>query len=238
LPPSKLRNTTNEFHLRRYTAFISASILLYTISQLQIHNLPEAEWRPYLILIDNDFEVLAYCQELDPVATRLRDTLSQYMQFLRVPSLAPKRKAPKVWVPAALEHPSSKTPQGRAAAAAPPHSPDIVDLLLSAPTGRAGPVQTSNDLLKLVCQPFNDDEAADSEGPRSSSSGYNNRVPHLLGDIRHDSTTTPRDKWGRQASDSKMPFGWQQCHSSTTFTGKSTNLALTMAQQEMLRAGV
>jgi hypothetical protein len=161
------------------------------------------------------------------------------MQFLRVPSLAPKRKEPKVWVPAALKHPSSKTPQDRAAAAAaPPHSPDIVDLLLSAPTGRAGPVQTSNDLLKLVCQPFNDDEAADSEGPRSSSSGYNNRVPHLLGDIRHDSTTTPRDKWGRQASDSKMPFGWQQCHSSTTFTGKSTNLALTMAQQEMLRAGV
>jgi hypothetical protein len=154
------------------------------------------------------------------------------MQFLRVPSLALK-----AWVPAASKHPSSKTPQDRAAAAAPPHSPDIVDLLLSAPTGRAGPVQTSNDLLKLVCQPFNDD--ADNEGPRSSSSsGYNNRVPHLLGDIRHDSTTPPREKWGRQASDNKMPFGWQQCQSSTAFTGRSTNLALTMAQQEMLRAGV
>ena len=237
MPPSKLRNTTNEFHLRRYTAFISASILLYTISQLQIHNLPETEWRPYLILIDNDFEVLAYCQELDPVATRLRDTLSQYMQFLRVPSLAPKRKAPAVWAPAALKPPSEQQqhPQGQRQSTT-PHIPNIVDLLLSAPTGRAGPVHTSNDLLELVCQPFNDGEAADSEGPRSSS-GYN-RVPHLLGDIRHDSTTPPREKWGRQASDSKMPFGWQQCQSSTAFTGNSTNLALTMAQQEMLRAGV
>jgi hypothetical protein len=57
----------------------------------------------------------------------------------------------------------------------------------------------------------------------------------VLGKIRLDS---PRDKWSRQANKAWMPFGWQQCQSSTAFTGKSTNLALTMAQQEMLRAGV
>jgi hypothetical protein len=204
---------------------------------MQIHNAPEAEWRQYLSLVDNDMEVLAYCQELDPVATKLRDTLSQYMQFLRVPSRAPKRRAPATWARAALQ-PPSKTPQQDQAAPA-PHSPDIVDLLLSAPIGgRAGPIQTSTDLLKLVCQPFNDDDA--DGGPRSSTSstatnGY--RVPHVLGSVRHDST--PREKWGRQATtDSRMPFGWQQCHSSTAFTGNSTNLALTMAQQEMMRAGV
>jgi hypothetical protein len=191
-------------------------------------------------------EVLAYCQELDPVATKLRDTLSQYMQFLRVPSRAPKRRAPATWARAALQ-PPSKTPQQDQATAA-PQSPDIVDLLLSAPIGgRAGPIQTSTDLLKLVCQPFNDDDA--DGGPRSStssistttaaangnSSGY--RVPHVLGSVRHDSTA--HEKWGRQATtNNRMPFGWQQCQSSTAFTGQSTNLALTMAQQEMMRAGV
>jgi hypothetical protein len=151
------------------------------------------------------------------------------MQFLRVPSLAPKPKPPTTWAPAALKPPSETTRQQRA-----PQSPDIVDLLLSTPTGRAGPIQTSNDLLKLVCQPFNDD--ADNEPPRSS--GYN-RVPHVLGKIKHD-PTPPRGNWVRQASDNNtgMPFGWQQCRSSTAFTGKSTTLALTMAQQEMLRAGV
>jgi hypothetical protein len=210
---------------------------------MQIHDAPEAEWRQHLSIVDNDMEILAYCQELDPVATKLRDTLSQYMQFLRVPSRAPKRRAPTMWAPTALQ-PPSKTPQQDQAAAA-PHSPDIVDLLLSAPIGgRAGPIQTSTDLLKLVCQPFNDDDDDADGDPRSgtasttttaAANGY--RVPHVLGSVRHDST--PREKWGRQATtDNRMPFGWQQCQSSTAFTGNSTNLALTIAQQEMMRAGV
>jgi hypothetical protein len=211
---------------------------------MQIHNAPEAAWRQHLSIVDNDMEVLAYCQELDPVAARLRDTLSQYMQFLRVPSRAPKRKAPAMWARAALQPPSKTPLQDQEAA---PHSPDIVDLLLSAPAGRAGPIQTSTDLLKLVCQPFNDDDDATDDDPRNgtfssttaaaangSSSGY--RVPHVLGSVRHDSTA--RDKWGRQATAAWMPFGWQQCQSSTAFTGTSTTLALTMAQQEMMRAGV
>lgn len=204
---------------------------------MQIHGQPEDQWRQYLSLVDNNMEVLAYCQELDPVAIILRDTLSQYMQFLRVPSLAPKRKAPATWARAALKPPLDLPQHQRT----PPHSLDIVDLLLSVPTGRAGPMQTSTDLLKLACQPFND---ADVDALRHSStttpttaynSGY--KVPHVLGNIRHDST--PREKWGRQATDNAwMPFGWQQCQSSAAFTGKSTNLALTMSQQEMMRAGV
>jgi hypothetical protein len=228
---------------RRYTAFVSAAILLYSISQMQIHNAPEAEWRRYMSFVDNDMEVLAYCQDLDPVATRLRDTLSQYMQFLRVPSLAPKRKAPATWARAALQ-PPMKTPRDQPE---PPQTPDLVDLLLSAPTGRAGPIQTSADLLKLVCQPFNDtEEHPHPRSSRSSSlttantasgsnvSGYT--VPRVLGEIRHDSA--PREKWGRQATNARLPFGWQQCQSSTAFTGRSSTLALTMAQQEMMRAGV
>ena len=197
-------------------------------------------------------EILGYCQELDPVATRLRDTLSQYMQFLRVPSLAPKPKAPATWTPAALKKPPSETPRQQQQQQA-PQSPDLVDLLLSTPTGRAGPIQTSSDLLKLACQPFSNDDDADddSDRPRSgrpstmtaatttangSVKGY--RVPHVLGNVRYDSATPARDKWGRQACDDWVPFGWQQCQSSAAFTGKSTTLALTMAQQEMMRAGV
>ena len=215
---------------------MSAAILLYSISQMQIHGQPEDEWRQYLDLVDNDMEVLAYCQELDPVATTLRDTLSQYMQFLRVPSLAPKRKAPATWTRAALEPPLDSPQQQQT----PPRSLDIVDLLLSVPTGRAGPIQTSTDLLKLVCQPFNDADdglqrhSSTTTTSTAYSSGY--RVPHVLGIIRHDST--PWEKWSRQATDAWMPFGWQQCQSSTAFTSKSTNLALTMTQQEMMRAGV
>jgi hypothetical protein len=215
---------------------------------MQLHAAPEPEWRPYLSLVDNDMEVLAYCQELDPVATTLRDTLSQYMQFLRVPSLAPKRKAPATWARAAALEPPSSEQHPKEQQQATNQSPDLVDLLLSAPTGRAGPIQTSTDLLKLVCQPFNDDVGDDPRSSRSSTAastaanggrsgstrGY--RVPRVLGDIRHDST--PRERWGRQATDAWMPFGWQQCQSSTAFTGKSTNLALSMAQQEMTRAGV
>jgi hypothetical protein len=209
---------------------------------MQIHNQPENEWRQYLSLVDNDMEVLAYCQELDPVATTLRDTLSQYMQFLRVPSIAPRPKAPATWARAALKSPSDSRPKQQQQA--PPRSLDLVDLLLSVPTGRAGPIQTSTDLLKLVCQPFNDaDEDPRRPSPATASStastaysgGY--RVPRVLGNIGHDST--PRETWGRQGSSiAWMPFGWQQCQSSVAFTGMSTNLALTMAQQEMMRAGV
>jgi hypothetical protein len=198
-------------------------------------------------------EVLGYCQELDPVATRLRDTLSQYMQFLRVPSLAPKPKAPATWTPAALKKPPSETLRRERQQQAPPQNPDLVDLLLSTPTGHAGPIQTSSDLLELACQPFNNDNDADDDSDRdrprsgrpSTATTANGsvkayRVPHVLGDVRHDhSAATPaRDKWGRQACDDWMPFGWQQCQSSTAFTGKSTTFALTMAQQEMMRAGV
>lgn len=208
---------------------------------MQIHDQPEDEWRQYLSLVDNDMEVLAYCQELDPVATMLRDSLSQYMQFLRVPSRAPKRKTPtatSTWARAALDLPAETQQEQQQQAA--PRTLDLVDLLLSAPTGRAGPIQTSTDLLRLACQPFND--ADDSRGdhltpatPGNSSNTGGYSIPRVLGKIRLDS---PRDKWSRQANKAWMPFGWQQCQSSTAFTGKSTNLALTMAQQEMLRAGV
>lgn len=201
--------------------FVSAAILLYCTSQMQLHDYPEHEWQPCLDLVDNDMEILAYCQELDPVAARLRDTLSQYMQFLRMPSRAPKRKPMSPWARAALGPQISQEEQ---------QGQDIVDLLLTLPAGRAGPAQTSLDLLKLVCQPFNDDA-----GPgTSTANGY--RVPHLLGNFQQKS---PNGKNDLHATGTWMPFGWQQCQSSTAFTGMSTNLALTVAQQqEMLRVSV
>lgn len=185
---------------------------------MQLHDYPEHEWQPCLNLVDNDMEILAYCQELDPVASRLRDTLSQYMQFLRMPSLAPRRKPAPQWGRATSG--PQREQQGQ----------DIVDLLLTIPAGRAGPAQTSMDLLKLVCQPFNDDA-----GPSSlTSNGY--KVPHVLGNLQQ---RAPHEKWNNQATHTWMPFGWQQCQTSAVFTGRSTNLALTIAQQqEMLRAGV
>lgn len=192
---------------------------------MQLHDYPHDEWRPYLALVDVDMKILAYCQELDPVAGILRDTLSQYVQFLRVPSSAPKRRPIPTCGRAALNPPSKQLRMDLQG------GEDIVDLLLTIPHGRAGPVQTSLDLFKVVCQPFND-----LEPPRRSCDGY--RIPHVLGDVKRDSPSPPRNMWGQQATDSWMPFGWQQCQSSTAFTGKSTNLALTMAQQEMLRAGV
>jgi hypothetical protein len=46
---------------------------------MQLHDYPEHEWQTYLNLVENDMELLAYCQELDPVASKLFDTLSQYL---------------------------------------------------------------------------------------------------------------------------------------------------------------
>lgn len=192
---------------------------------MQLHNYPEHEWQPYLSLVDNDMDVLAYCQELDPVAGTLRDTLSQYMQFLRLPSRAPKPKATPPWARASLNPPNQmprEDPQGQ----------DLVELLLTVPTSRAGPAQTSMDLLKIVCQPFNDSEAPKSPGNQAPK-GY--EIPKVLGDLSQE---LPREPWDQQESDAWMPFGWQQCQTNMAFTCKATNLALTMAQQEMLRAGV
>lgn len=198
---------------------------------MQLHDYPESEWQPYLDLVDNDMEILAYCQELDPVASTLRDTLSQYMQFLRVPSRAPpKRKSTPSWARVAIKAQTE-------AAREEPRIQDLVDLLLTIPQGRAGPAQTSLDLLKLVCQPFNDGVAA---GPGHSTATKGYEVPDVLGKLQQKAAATPRDKWSScaTAAGAWMPFGWQQCQSSVVFSGKSTNLALTMAQEEMLRAGV
>jgi hypothetical protein len=197
---------------------------MYCTSQMQLHDYPEAEWQPLLNLVDNDMEILAYCEELDPVASKLRDTLSQYMQFLRMPSRAPKRKPHPSWVRATLNPPSktSRPEQQRQ---------DIADVLLTIPAGRAGPAQTSMDLLKLVCQPFNDESASNGS---SASNGH--RVPHVLGNLPQEA---PHKKWDYPATETWVPFGWQQCQSSATFSGRSTTLALCMAQQqEMLRASV
>jgi hypothetical protein len=189
---------------------------------MQLHNYPSHEWQEYLNLVDNDMEILAYCEELDPVASKLRDTLSQYIQFLRMPSPAPKRRPTPRWGARTTPSPQREQQQQQ--------SQDIVDLLLTIPAGRAGPAQTSMDLLKLVCQPFNGDVGPES----STSNGY--KVPHVLGNIRQKS---PHEKWEYQATDTWMPFGWQQCQTSAVFTRRSSNLALTTAQQqETLRAGV
>lgn len=182
---------------------------------MQLHDYPESEWQPLLNLVDNDMEILAYCEELDPVASKLRDTLSQYMQFLRMPSLTPKPKPLPPWARATLK-PESK-PQGQ-------EGQDIVDMLLSIPAGRAGPAQTSVDLLKLVCQPFND--AAE---PISGSTSNKFSVPRVLGSLQQR-TPSPHEKWDFQATDSLLPFGWQLCQTSAAFTSRSATLALTRAQ--------
>lgn len=190
---------------------------------MQLHDYPESEWQPLLNLVDNDMEILAYCEELDPVASKLRDTLSQYMQFLRMPSRAPKPKPLPPWARATLN--SQAKQQGQ-------DGQDIVDLLLTIPAGRAGPAQTSVDLLKLVCQPFND-----ASGPNSSNSNGSS-VPQMLGSIQQR-TLPPHGKWDFQATDSNwLPFGWQRYQTSAAFTGRATNLALTRAQQPEMMAAV
>lgn len=184
---------------------------------MQLHDHPESEWQPLLNLVDNDMEILAYCEELDPVASKLRDTLSQYMQFLRMPSRAPKPKPLPPWARAALKSQEKQQSQD---------SQDIVDLLLTIPAGRAGPAQTSVDLLKLVCQPFND-----AAGPNSSTSNAYS-VPQMLGNFQQR-TPPPTGKWDHRATDTTwLPFGWQQCQTSAAFTARSTNLALKMSQQQ------
>lgn len=192
---------------------------------MQLHDYPESEWQPLLNLVDNDMEILAYCEELDPVASKLRDTLSQYMQFLRMPSRAPKPKPLPPWARAALKSQEKEQSQD---------SQDIVDLLLTIPAGRAGPAQTSVDLLKLVCQPFND---AAGQPNSSTSNAYS--VPQMLGNLQQR-TPPPTGKWDHRATDTIwLPFGWQQCQTSAAFTARSTNLALKMSQQqqpEMLAA--
>jgi hypothetical protein len=150
---------------------------------MQLHDYPESEWQPLLDLVDNDMEILAYCEELDPVASKLRDTLSQYMQFLRMPSRAPKPKPLPPWARATLN--SQAKQQGQ-------EGQDIVDMLLTIPAGRAGPAQTSVDLLKLVCQPFNDGSGSNSSTPNASS------VPQMLGSIQQR-TPPPHGKWDFQA---------------------------------------
>ena len=190
---------------------------------MQLHDYPECEWQPLLNLVDNDMEILAYCEELDPVASKLRDTLSQYMQFLRMPFLAPKPKPLPVWARATLDSQAKQHGQD---------GQDIVDLLLTIPAGRAGPAQSSVDLLKLVCQPFND-----AAGPSSSSVSNASGVPHVLGSVQQQ-TAPPHGKWDFQATDTTwLPFGWQRYQTSAAFTGRSATLALTRAQQpEMLTA--
>jgi hypothetical protein len=192
---------------------------------MQLHDYPESEWQPFLNLVDNDMEILAYCEELDPVASKLRDTLSQYMQFLRMPSRAPKPKPLPPWARATVK--SQIKPQGQ-------EGQDVVDMLLSFPAGRAGPAQTSVDLLKLVSQPFNDATAA---GPTNSSTSNAYNVPQMLGNLQQK-TPPPHGKWDWQAADTTwLPFGWHRCQTSAAFTARSATLALTRAQQpEMLTA--
>jgi hypothetical protein len=209
-------------------SFVSAAILLYCTSQMQLHEYPENEWSPFLDLVDNDMAILDYCQELDPVASTLRDTLSQYMQFLRMPSCAPKRAADQPRPRPKLQPlPSTKAKGDKQAQ-------DLIDSLLTIPKGRAGPAQTSIDLLKLVCQPF-----SDAAGPScSTSNGFH--VPHVLGKLERQQQKAPRDMFEAGATlEMSIPYGWQQCQSSVGFVENSRNLAVTMAQQkEMLRAGV
>ena len=151
------------------------------------------------------------------------------MQFLRMPSCAPKRAADQPWPRPKLQpSPSTKVKRDKQAQ-------DLVDSLLTIPKGRAGPAQTSIHLLKLVCQPF-----SDPAGPSSSTSnGYH--VPHVLGKLQQQQQQkAPRDMFEAGATlEMSIPYGWQQCQSSVGFVENSRNLAVTMAQQkEMLRADV
>ena len=186
---------------------------------MQLHDHPESEWQPLLNLVDNNMSILAYCEELDPVASKLRDTLSQYMQFLRMPSRAPKPKPLPIWARATLDSQAKQRDQ---------EGQDVVDMLLTIPAGRAGPAQTSVDLLKLACQPFDD-----PSGP-SSSATNGASIPHMLGSLQQK-TPPSYGKWDFQATDAWLPFGWQRCQTSAAFTGRSATLALTRARQpEML----
>jgi hypothetical protein len=149
------------------------------------------------------------------------------MQFLHMPSRAPKPKPLPQLARATVK--SQINPQGH-------EGQDIVDMLLTIPAGRAGPAQTSVDLLKLVCQPFNDATAA---GPTSSSTSNAYDVPHVLGIVQQKPGPSPHGKWDYQAADAWLPFGWQRFQTSAGFTARSATLALTRAQQpEMLAAVV
>lgn len=209
----------------RYITFVSAAVLIYSISQMQLHGYADHEWQTNLSLVENDMEVLAYCQELDPVACALRNSLSQYVQFLCIYSRPLNPATKSSWT-----HPNvastSKLPredsQGR----------DFVDLLLFVPSGRTGPAQTSFDLLELMSLPLSDvDEQRDARAgvPRDSD------IPQFL-ESRSEEQSCGRSDY-RSMSKWAMS-GWQLQQSSTSFTSRASNLALTMAQKEMLRAGI
>jgi len=198
---------------------------MHRISQMQLHGYADHEWQTDLSLVGVDMDVLAYCQELDPVACALRDSLSQYMQFLCIYSRPLNHVSKSSWTQANAESTSRlplEDPQGR----------DSVDLLLIIPSGRAGPAQTSFDLLELMSQPFNDvDETRSTRDEASGDMG----IPQLLGSICKEQ---PCGQMGYRTSSTWVPFGWQQQQNSMSFTSRASNLALTMAQQEMLPAGV
>ena len=198
---------------------------MYKISQIQLHGYADHEWQTDLSLAEIDMDVLDYCQGLDPVACALRDSLSQYMQFLCIYSRPLNHVSKSSWTQANAAS-TSKLPLED------PQGPDSVDLLLFVPSGRAGPAQTSFDLLELMSQPFDD-----VDGTRSTRDEVSRDmgIPQLHGSICKEQ---PCGQMGNRTSSTWCPFGWQQQQNSMSFTSRASNLALTMAQQEMLTAGV
>lgn len=206
----------------RHIAFVSATILLYCVSQMQLYNYPAEEWQAYMALVDNDLAMLEYCQELDPVASSLRDVLAQYMLIFQTTPLKPKPQG----APRRSVSPMTLLTNGPGP---PPPPDDLVAMLLVIPARPKGMAQTSLDLLRLVCQPFNN--ATPSSPPDSARRSPSMPRDPLPGDPSKSDGFTAHVQHTLQVLDSKMPFGWQRHQTSSHYTEKATNVALTVEQE-------
>jgi len=191
---------------------------------MQLYSYPAAKWQAYLSLVKNDLAMLEYCQELDPVASSLRDILAQYMlnfQTLPTEPMRPAKRLKRSTSPiASLPNMSGPSSKPR----------DLLTLLLCIPARPRGMAQTSLDLLRLVCQPFN--APTPSSTPQTKAE---RRSPSMLGDFLAEERETlngfaERMEHTLRMLDGKMPFGWQRYQTSALYTGQATNLALTVAQ--------
>lgn len=208
-----------------YIAFVSATVLLYCICQMHLHNYPAAEWQAYFSFIENDLAMLEYCQELDPVASSLRNSVAQYMLIFQtaslIPAARPAKRQCRSATPVAMQTTNSD----------PPDVPkDLVSLLLTIPARPKGMAHTSRDLLTLVCRPFSNDKdrAGSTPAPHSPPSS---KTDGVLDDSARKSSRPPSGlEDSLQGLECKLPFGWQRYQTSTQYTAKATEVALTVEQ--------
>lgn len=68
--------------LSSYQSYVSALILVYHATQLNIAGASQEQWKPSLDLASGTINVLRFCKELDPVARSLLASLTAHLEAL------------------------------------------------------------------------------------------------------------------------------------------------------------